>query len=206
MLVPLAAGTLMGFFGAIPVAGPVSAIVLRFGLKQQARRGQAVALGAALAESIYVLLAFFGFNLFLNSVPHLLVASKYLASAILGALGLYFLFSKSSRELGADAVPVKSGGKRSAFGVGFGVSIVNPTLLATWTTVITSLYSYQIFPYSTANAVLFSVGVTLGIAGWFWLFLFLIHKNHDRLNPIWIRRTLAVIGIFLIALSVWNLF
>ena len=207
MAIPLLLGTLLGFFGAIPVAGPISALVLRAGLRKQAHRGRAVALGAALAESVYVLLAFLGFSLFLNSVPWILAWSRTLASVLLIGLGLYFLFSKSAREMHTDApLPDQAKGKKRAFSVGFGVSILNPTLMATWTTAITSLYSYHFFSYSVLNAVLFSLGVSVGIVLWFSLMLHLIHRNHDRLNPVWIRRMLAGIGILLLSLGVWNLF
>ena len=73
-------------------------------------------------------------------------------------------------------------------------------------TVITSLFTYRWFAYSVANAIFFSLGVSVGIVSWFPLMLFLIHRNHDRLNPTWIRRLLSVIGVFLTGLGVWSLF
>lgn len=204
MLPALISGTALGFLGAVPVAGPVSAIILRFALRKQARRAGAVALGAALAEAFYVLLAFFGFNLLLESVPHLQSISKYLTSAIIGALGIYFMVSKTTSAPHGTA-PAEPKGKKSAFGVGFGISILNPTLVATWSTVIASLYSYQLFPYSVSNAILFSAGVAVGIIAWFAVMLHLIHRNHDRLNPMWIRRMLICMGAMLVGLSVGNL-
>ncbi|MBL7715537.1 MAG: LysE family transporter [Bdellovibrionales bacterium] len=158
MFASLFFGFTFGFFGAVPVAGPVSAIILRFGLKKQTRKGRAVAAGAALAEAFYVFLAFFGFNLLLDSVPYLQSISKYLTSIILGALGIYFMVSKSASST-QGGTPTEITGKKSAFGVGFGISILNPTLIATWSTVIASLYSYRLFPYSITHALLFSVGV-----------------------------------------------
>ncbi|NDG85904.1 MAG: hypothetical protein EBX52_12825, partial [Proteobacteria bacterium] len=63
-------GSLLGFFGAVPVEGPVSALALQFGLKHQYHKGRLLAIGAGLAEAIYTLLAFLGFTLLIQSIPN----------------------------------------------------------------------------------------------------------------------------------------
>ena len=202
MMIALSIGTVFGFFGAIPVAGPVSALVLRYGLKHQYRNGRALAFGAGLAEAIYVLLAFFGFNVLIHSIPYLELASKAVTSLILIGLGVYFILSKPSNWTAPSAdrsIDQKKG--RSAWFIGFGISIVNPTLLATWTTVITTLHGLKFFAFSTLSSCVFALGVWTGITLWFSLMLALIKVNHQRFKTIWIRWILIGMGVLLIVLG-----
>ena len=60
ILIALVAGSVMGFLGSMPIAGPVAVLVLERGLIRRRREGLGVALGAAAAEAIYAFLAFWG--------------------------------------------------------------------------------------------------------------------------------------------------
>ena len=57
-MVAFALGILLGFVGSIPAAGPLLLLVIASGLEGQRRRALALAAGGALAESLYVALAF----------------------------------------------------------------------------------------------------------------------------------------------------
>jgi threonine/homoserine/homoserine lactone efflux protein len=204
MILPFCIGAVLSFIGAMPIAGPVSALVLKFGLKRQTVRGLLLATGASIAEAIYALLAFFGFNALFNSVPYLEVGSKVLASTVLIGVGSYFFFSKSISNMDLSQEPDRSplkGRKRKSFITGFMISIVNPTLIATWTAMITTLYGYHWFEYSTPHAILFSIGVSVGIVSWFAVLLSLIHRHHHRFKQEWIRTILKSLGILLVAIG-----
>jgi threonine/homoserine/homoserine lactone efflux protein len=203
MIIPFLMGAGLAFLGAIPVAGPVSALVLKLGLKRHSVQGWLFACGAALAESVYVLLAFFGFSVFLKSIPLFESGSRFLAGLILIALGLYFAFSKSASRIGQPDQQKKMG-KRSAFFMGFMVSIVNPTLIASWTAIITSLYGYHVFQFSKSNAVAFSIGVPIGISSWFAVMLSIIHFNHHRFREEWIRRLIKTMGLILLSIGIYS--
>jgi threonine/homoserine/homoserine lactone efflux protein len=207
MILPFIVGALLSFIGAMPIAGPVSALVLKFGLKKQSVRGLLLATGAAIAEAIYALLAFFGFNALFNSVPFLEIGSRVLASTVLIGVGSYFFFSKSISKIDLthepDTSPVK-GRKRKSFITGFMISIVNPTLIATWTAMITTLYGYHWFEYSTPHAIMFSFGVSLGIVSWFAVLLSLIHRHHHRFKQEWIRMILKGLGLLLVAIGLFT--
>jgi threonine/homoserine/homoserine lactone efflux protein len=204
MLFPFGVGGLLGFLGAIPVAGPVSALVLRYGFKKQIQRGLTFAAGAAIAESVYVLLAFFGFNFIFSSIPYFETVSKALASLILIGLGTYFVFSKSAHAIGQSSVSTEER-NRKEFVIGFMVSILNPTLIASWATIITTLSTYHSFEYSMSNSISFSVGVAIGIVSWFSIMLLLIRRNHNRLKVEWIKRLLMSLGSFLILLGLFSI-
>jgi threonine/homoserine/homoserine lactone efflux protein len=205
MIIALVIGTAFGFLGAIPVAGPISALALKYGLKYQYRKAQLLAAGSGLAEAIYVLLGFMGYSLFVQSIPHFERISNLLAGTILIGLGLYFLFTKSSKWV-ADPPPkhLKEGGKH-AFLIGYGIAIMNPALIATWTTVISTLHGLNAFPYTTLNAVAFSLGVWLGIVLWFSFMLQLMKKNRHRFETRWIKRILLTMGVLLVGLGIATL-
>jgi threonine/homoserine/homoserine lactone efflux protein len=203
MIAPFLIGTFLGFAGAMPIAGPVSALVLRYGLKRQFKKGRALGFGAGLAEAMYVLLAFLGFELFFKSIPYFENLMTMLAGLILITLGVYFCRAKPARWTESEPAPKEKG--RGAFLLGFGVSIVNPTLLATWTTVITSLHGMEAFPYSLSSGVAFAAGTWLGTGFWFALMLHLIKRNHSRFRNRWIKNIMTGMGLLLILLGGWAL-
>jgi len=203
VLTPLLLGSALGFAGAIPIAGPVSALVLRYGLKRQFKKGRALAFGAGLAEGVYVVFAFLGFELLFKTLPYFEQIATGIACLILIALGIYFLRSKPARWLETQPPPSEKG--RKAFLIGFGVSIVNPTLLATWTTVISSLHGMNVFEYGALTGFSFACGVWAGTGLWFTLMLLLIRKNHSRFKNHWIKRIMASMGILLLSLGAWAL-
>lgn len=200
-------GSFVGFVTAIPVAGPVSALVFSHGLKGRYAQGRWIALGAALSEALYAFLAFFGFSRLLQQHPSWVTAAEALAAAILAALGVHFFRSKKMREPPPslpDPLQKKAParGKRS-FLAGFSVSAFNPSLLATWTAVVSTLYSLGALRFSTLGSVLFSLGVAAGIFAWFSWMLRLMARHKHRLKPRALDLGLKSMGILLIAASAW---
>ena len=54
-------GLLFGFVAAMPMAGPIWALVFERALRGRMREGLYVAIGGAVAEAVYAALAFWGF-------------------------------------------------------------------------------------------------------------------------------------------------
>ena len=71
-MLALLVGFAFGYLGSMPVAGPISVLVLHLGLAREGRRAFHLALGGALAEGIYALLAFWGLSAILAGHPLLL--------------------------------------------------------------------------------------------------------------------------------------
>lgn len=63
---PALLGFALGFLGSVPIAGPTSAIVLKSGLQGEFKSGRTIALGSAMAESVYAGVAFYGFSSFVS--------------------------------------------------------------------------------------------------------------------------------------------
>src|SRR5262245_51966245 len=130
MLVALLSGLVLGFVGSIPVAGPTAVIVAESALDDRPRRGMAIATGAAIAESLYALVAFWGLTAILTRYPMLRPISRVVAGAILCLVGLYLM-----RRRARPALEAERHSPRHAHELlfGFTITLLNPTLAVTWT-------------------------------------------------------------------------
>lgn len=201
-LLALAVGLVMGFVGSMPIAGPVAVLVLERGLLQRAREGLGVALGAAVSESLYAFLAFWGVGAVVRSAPGLLPVSRLIGAAVLIGLGIYLATRRSRPRPAEPSVGALSGGrKRRGFVLGLTVTLLNPTVIATWTMAVTAVHSTALVKTGTFDAVVFAVGVGGGIMGWFTTMLHLLHRFQRRLQPVTVDRLLHIIGWLIAALG-----
>jgi threonine/homoserine/homoserine lactone efflux protein len=192
-------GFVLGFFGSVPVAGPVSALVLRRGLEGRVRSGGFVALGAGLAEGLYALLAFWGFAELVEGNPKVAVGSLAATAAILFALGVSFFSTKT--KTGETYKGYDS--RRKGFLLGFTVAVFNPTLIVVWAAVVTILFDLQLIEFTPRLAIPFGIGCCLGIAAWFILLLRIVQHGRKRFSEAGMKRFMRAMGVFLIGLSLW---
>lgn len=202
MLTAVLVGFALGFLGSMPVAGPIAALVFARGAEGRFRSGGFITVGAALGESLYVFGVFYGFSEVLTRYAWIVPVSRAAAAVILTVLGIVFVRGQQSaseaRDPGADrAWP--------SFLLGFTLTALNPTLLATWTAAVTTLYSAQVLTFSAVNALPFAVGACAGIAGWFFTLLWLIRRFRQRLTMKTLGRVVQVVGVVLLLLGAWFL-
>jgi threonine/homoserine/homoserine lactone efflux protein len=205
MLAAAAFGLAFGFVGSVPIAGPVSALVFRCGIDGRFSRGRGIAIGAAVAEAVYAFLAFWGFSTVLAQYQFVLPLSRLVGGVILMALGLAFV-SRPASSLRMPAAPEERVGSASrSFFVGFGITGLNPTLIATWTAVVATLYSTELATFTTPTAGAFAIGVAVGIASWFVLLLALLRRFRERFEKRMLDRAVRAIGVILFGLGVYFL-
>ncbi|MBN1654947.1 MAG: LysE family transporter [Deltaproteobacteria bacterium] len=192
-------GYIFGFFGSVPIAGPISILVFSRGLEGQFRNGVYLAVGAAIAEACYAYLAFWGFSEFLVRYAWIDPLSKASAAVILLFLGVKLFARPSNRS--EVSRPVSSNGRKRSFFLGFTLTALNPTLIATWTAAVAILYSTEILSFSPARALPFSVGTCIGIAGWFCLLLFILARYKSRFNPSTLDKVVRAMGVGLAILG-----
>ncbi len=195
-------GFLFGFIGSIPVAGPVSALVLSRGIQGRFRSGIFISLGAGIAEATYAFLAFWGFSTYLTRYSFIVPVSRAAAAVILAILGYSFLISKTGD---LKDRPGRGDSFIGSFVLGFSLTALNPTLVATWTAAVTTLFSMQIVDFTSGQALPFASGTCVGIAAWFGSLLLLIRYNRKRFTTATLQRIVRVVGAFLITLCVWFL-
>jgi threonine/homoserine/homoserine lactone efflux protein len=205
MWMALIAGLVLGFFGSIPVAGPASVLVLKNALEKGTRQGIDIAAGAAVGEAIYAFVAFWGLTTVLERFPVLVPASKITGAILVIAVGIYLVVRRvTPKDMDAQNLADRQGRRWLR---GFLSAVLNPTLLATWTTVVTGLNAASLVETSPRGAIPFALGVGIGVVGWFaFLIQVVVRRFRERLQPNSIARVIrgfgwAMIGIGAVIMS-----
>ena len=199
MVVAAIIGFLFGFIGSMPVAGPIAALVFARALQGQVRQGLHIAIGGALAEAIYAALAFWGFAELLDRVPWLEAASNVAAALILAVLGIVFMRYRQSDAL----APSETRGAHRGVLLGFTITALNPTLIATWAAASATLLSSGVVSLDSSHALPFSLGALVGIVVWFATLLRLVMHFRQRFSHEALSRVIRWMGGGLLLLSGW---
>ncbi len=200
MLLAALLGFVFGFLGSIPVAGPISALVVTRGIEGRNRAGLFIALGGGVAEAAYAFLAFWGFSTYLTQYPVIVPISRGGGAIVLLVLGIIFV-RKRAEDATVDYAPRDSAWGN--FALGAWLCLINPTLIATWSAVVTGLYSTEAVDFSSAQALPFAIGCGLGIAGWFVTVLGLIRRYRGRFSRELLAKVVRVMGLVLLVVASW---
>lgn len=200
MLAALIIGFCFGFFGSIPIAGPIAALVLKRGLTGRFASAALIGVGGAIAEAGYAFLAFWGFATYLTQYPVIEPICRTLAGIILVGLGISFARYRASQT---GTLPTSTDSAAKSFFLGFTITALNPTLIATWTAATTTLYSSDLISLRPIDAVPFSLGALIGIIAWFSLLTVLLKRYGSRFNADRLTMLVRIIGVMLIGLGVW---
>lgn len=189
-------GFAFGFLGSVPVAGPIAVLVVTRGIDGKFRSGLWLAFGAALAESGYAFLSFWGFSSLLEEYDWVEPAAEGLAAAALIVLGILLVRKGDDPPRPDHGEEEEKGGRRlgGSFLTGFAVTALNPTLLATWTGAVTALFSSGLVDPVPSEALPFAGGVAVGIAIWFAVLLALIRRGVKRVSPKVLGRVIRITG------------
>lgn len=201
MLLTLLAGFAFGYLGSVPVAGPISILVLHLGLAHDPRHALHVAVGGALAESLYALVAFWGLSTVLASYPVILPASRLVCALILLALGLVMALRRVQGAPAPRATP--SRGRKRSLALGFLVTAVNPTLIVTWSAAVAALHASGLVVMDQKAALPFAGAAALGIIAWFLTLLGLVARWRTRLSLVTMSRFMKIMGAALVAVGGW---
>lgn len=201
MLIAALTGFVFGFIGSMPIAGPIAILVFGRGIEDRARSGIYLAAGAAIAESAYAYLAFWGFSELLSRYAFIEPVSRAAAAIILTGLGVHLARKRSDPNAPVMPPDPNVGNKRS-FMLGFTITALNPTLIATWTAAVTTVYSLHVVKFDAGGALPFSIGACLGITSWFAILLSLLRRFRARFSRASLERTLRVMGYALIGLGI----
>ena len=201
MVVVLLIGFTLGFFGSVPLAGPIAVLVFAYGLEGRFRTGIFLSLGAALAESIYAYAAFWGVGTLLGHYPSIVLASHAVIGTLLIGVGIVL----TRRELTAGLEKTSKPRHVQASALGFTISILNPTLLVTWSAATTALYGTGFMSNRPGASIPFAIGVIGGIVGWFSLLMLLIRRYSGRFTRNFLGRAINAMGVVLMLIGGWFL-
>ena len=195
-------GFAFGFVTSMPVAGPVSLIVFGRGLQGRSQTGVSLALGSAIAESMYAYLAFWGFSALLARYAWIEPLSRGLTAVLLTALGVRFARMRTAAPSEQQDTTRQVGIKRSFF-LGLTITALNPTLIATWSVMVAALHSFEVVTFGADTALPFALGVGCGSAAWFAVLLSLLRRYKQRFPAATLDRTLRVMGVFAIVVGLY---
>jgi threonine/homoserine/homoserine lactone efflux protein len=200
MLTAALLGFTVGFVFSMPVAGPISILVFGRGLQDRYRSGVYLAIGGAVAESMYAYLAFWGVSELLAAHPWVQPISGGVAALLLIGLGMRFMFKRGESHV-PEVPPDPAVGNKRSFFLGLTITLLNPTLIATWGAAVAAVHSWEVISFDSNRAVPFSIGVFLGISGWFVILLWLLRKYRGRFRPATLDMMIRVMGAALAVLG-----
>jgi threonine/homoserine/homoserine lactone efflux protein len=189
----------LGFVGSMPVAGPIAVLVVTRSSDGRFREALHLALGAAAAEGVWAFVAFWGFATFAARHHSVLPVSHAVTAIVLLVVGARFVRWKPKPVVAGD---VRRG--RSPLGIGFLVSILNPTLAVTWSTVTTALYSRQLVTMTGWLALPFGVAAAGGVAAWFAILIRVVRRYGKSFPAGVVMWTVRGMGLLLVAVGVWS--
>ncbi len=180
----------------MPVAGPTAALVFARALERRAREAWLIALGSAVPEGLYACLACWGVAATLSRFPALLGVSRLAGGVVLAAVGVWLVVRASSLGRSMKSTPDTD---RGIF-IGLAMTLVNPTLLLSWTAAVGALHSVGLLPVDTRSAVPFGLGVAAGVAAWFAVMIRLVTVVRDRVRGALFAGILRSVGaLFVVA-------
>lgn len=187
----------IAFVGSMPMSGPVAVLVMARALHRERRAALLLAIGAAVVEAAYA----FGIAALL---PHLVgktrgvvLGSLGLGSLVVVVLGTLLLVRPGAASQAADTSP-RRGVLRGALS-----TLLNPTLIATWTVAVSTLYANDWLSPRLSSALAFALGVGLGSLAWFAVAVTVIGTWHRRVTPALQAKVLRGMGALLVVSGVF---
>lgn len=193
-----------GFIGSMPLAGPISVMVVSRAVQKRFGEALHIGLGAAAAEAAYAGVALWGFTTLLARHPAVDPVSHGVTAVVLCALGVRFAVWKPKPRPDRHERHERRGGAVA----GFTLSALNPTLLVTWSAAVAFLYSKGLgkgldTPSGLA-ALLFGVSAGAGVAAWFGALVAVLRRLEGKLPEHALTWTVRVLGVALLGLGAWS--
>jgi threonine/homoserine/homoserine lactone efflux protein len=189
----------------MPLAGPVSVLVIRRGLTGRARHGLALAVGAAIAETGWCSGALFGYGAVVSRWTWLRTAAGAAAGVLLIVLGLRFLLARGSAALTSGEPAALRRTWYAELLIGFSLVAGNLSVLFSWLAAIAALHAIGMELSRNADRWALVAGVPAGIVAWFGLALWLLGHVRARLNQTLVNRALRVLGAILCVVGAYAL-
>ena len=195
----------ISFLLNIPI-GPVNIEVFHNALKKYYTHAICVAVGAAIGDGIWAMVAFFGISPFISN--RYLEATFFLFTCIITfILGMIALKNSHFIEKKEEQIINKIKRKRWAFLKGFTLILVNPLGIASWMICLSFLRKFNIFiPLRLNYEIFFFLVVVAGATSYFLLVVFITNKMKRVFNNQRASKITKFLGYLLIAFSLYFLF
>ncbi|MFC0516164.1 LysE family translocator [Mucilaginibacter angelicae] len=182
------------------ITGPVFFALIKTSIEKGFHAGISLALGVVCSDVVFVGAILFG-SQYIDVSDHTKVIAGVVGSAILFALGLYYMFKKS--EINYENKVPSSADRFGYVLKGFLMCIFNPTLLFHWTVVIGAASTTFLVgtPHRSFHIAVMFLTILIIQFGMDTLKAFYANKLRDRISVKFIHRLNEVAGIALIIAS-----
>jgi len=176
MLEALVLGFGLSFVGSIPMTGPLALLVLDRIIAVQRAAAFWIAVAGALVEAAVAGAVATFLPLLLPRSEIVVRFARSSGALVIFAVGVLLMIKP---EL---LTAIKTERKQHSLLAGFLATALNPTLLATWTVIVTSLHSSGVLAAGYLSGLTFGLGVGGGALGWF--FVVILLSNRFRLQQL----------------------
>lgn len=197
----LVIGIVCGIFSSTP-PGPINLLIADSVLSGQKIKLKSFLSGIILIDALFALLAFWGYNVFLEGTDISFYLSLFggFILIILGAFGIYQNFSTK---------PVKEKtqfGHTTFFLKGVLLMVSNPGFIAFWLVVANQIDFLAFHKVNTLRTIPLILGVALGDLLWFILFIRLLRFGKGKMNHLLIPKLRLIISSLLIVLGCYAIY
>lgn len=140
--------------------GPVFFSLIQGSLQHGIRYSAALALGVLVSDSMYVVVTYFGLQMF-SETDLFETILGYLGGLILIGFGIKSLVKKSVDRISTGGITLPKARKRSAFTKGFGINGINPFVMLFWISIVGIVESKKNF--RNEDIALYYVGILITV-------------------------------------------
>ncbi|KIG17222.1 hypothetical protein DB30_03535 [Enhygromyxa salina] len=201
----------VGIFSAIAPLGPVTVLVIQRALAGDPGGALKIGIGRVPAELLYCGLATFGIVALLEQVPGARLVIEIVGTLVFLAVGVWLVVQRPEQPTAvADGVdpradhPVDLRGRQWGYWAGFGISILNPTLILSWSAGVAIALSMTELEPTPLHKLLFPLGLGLGIVLGYLILVGILKRYGARLEQKFVRLAIQAMGVVFVVLSVWN--
>ena len=204
MIVEILIAILIGISLAAPV-GPTTTEVIKRGVNGF-YHGFLTGLGAAAADSTYLLIVFFGLSvLFLYPLAKIVIW-------VFGCIILVYLGFIAIKDFiqfkGIDPQSKEEDNSakmsiRWSFPAGYLITVANPITIIFWIGIFGSYLSSVIGGVTQLSALFYSFFVVVGVVLWFFVLALVLGKGGKRVGGKFLKYVSLVCGVILIGFGIW---
>jgi threonine/homoserine/homoserine lactone efflux protein len=192
---------ILGISLAAPI-GPVNIEVIRRGLNFGFFPAFLLSIGAASADTTYLLLIYFGLSSFIK-VPIIKTLIWIFGGFVLIYLGYQSIKNFKVKVKLNKSVP-KIG--KNSFITGYLITISNPMTIVWWIGVFGSILGTSIYNVSKTIALLNSLTIIIGVILWFFILSLVLHWGKSVFKEKHIKYVNLTAGIILVGFGLYFLY
>lgn len=199
-------GVALGIFSAIMPLGPVTVLVLRRALAGDSSGALRIGMGRVPAESLYCALATFGIVALLDRFPAARTSVEVLGTLVFLAVGVWLLVQRATPTPSSTETPSVAETRARRWGdwSGFIISMLNPTLLLSWSAIVGIAVSMGGLEPTLLDKIAFPIALGVGIAIGYVILVEFLRRFGERVEHAWVHRTIQAMGAVFVGLAIWN--